>query len=206
MTEYIEYLDALTLVVREAIRRDTRLYKDLPKFQRVQRANLHRRLRLLVPPYKDSRVYLAQLTTGQNTSGFASAPDRLVSVLLTLFAPGMVDIPDTHILWEAPLPANLVEQHCTRDYVVLHDPRHYKEDTPMLRELKGYATEFRRLKAYREMLKSRGLSCTPHQTRTMEEVAQVKDIRTRVKALLKPEEFELISRYRKLLFAGDQAD
>lgn len=204
MTEYIEQLDVLTLVVREAIRRDTRLYQELPKFRHTERANLHQRLRLLVPAYKDSRTYLAQLKTSQNSSGFASAPDRLVSTLLTLFATGTVFIPETHILWNAPFPANLVEQHCTRDYgLTFMSLPYYKPSTRRLQELKASANEFRRLKDYRELLIKQGLTDKPPKTRLMEEVDQVKILRTRLKVFLKPEEFDLLRRYQKLLFADE---
>lgn len=204
MTEHIEQLDVLTAYVREAIRRDTRQYHDLPKYRRTERANLHHRLMLLVPVDKDTRTYLAQLRKSQNTSGFAAAPERLVSVLLTVFATGVVFIPETHVLWDAPFPANLVEQYCTRDYgLTFMSPPNYKVATRRLQELTASATEFRRLKDYREFLIKRGLANRLPKSRLMEEVDRVKNLRTRLKVFLKPEEFDLLRRHQKLLFADE---
>ena len=204
MHEHIEQLQALTAALRDVIRQDKREHKDLPKYRRTERANLHHRLMLLVPVVKDTRTYVAQLKTGQSTDDFRCAPDRLVSVLLSLFATGKVFVPESHDLWQIQLPAALVEAHCNRYYEYPFKQSFYRENDKFIQFCKQHAKGLSVLGDYRGLLLEHDLSAqNSSQTRKMKELSAALALKTRLKTLLKPEEFDLLRRYQKAVFAAN---
>jgi hypothetical protein len=202
MHEHIEQLQALTTGLRDVIRKDKGEHKDLPKYRRTERANLHHRLMLLVPVVKDTRIYLSQLKTCQSTEDSRCAPDRLVSVLLSLFATGKVFVPETHDLWQIPLPAALVEAHCNRYYEYPFQQSFYRANDKFNQFCKQHATGLSLLGDYRALFLEHDLSAqNSSQTRKMKELSTALALKTRLKMLLKPEEFDLLRRYQKAVFA-----
>ena len=204
MTDHLATLQTLCDSLREAIRKDRGAKKDLPRYRRTERANLHHRLVLLVPVYRDLRKRLLQAKGQQNQDNFRFAPERVVATLLSYFASGQIFVPVDHPLWSAPLPASLV-QACLKDeyfYVIpLNGTRALRDDrfVEYVKHVEG-----KTLADYRDALRTTDIPTgKPGHTVQMEEVAQAQALKVKLKSILTPAEFDLMSRHIKVILAKD---